>query len=1016
MRQIETIEVILPKEKELVELSTGLKGETGVSITDFVLNEDGTTITTFDNGEKRETKLTSFVKAKEEADKAKNSAEAAYTSMVAAQGSERKASVSEINAKSSEQASKLSETNAKKSEESAASSTATATGQASSARTSASNASVSEANAKASEKAASVSAANAKTSASNAAISASNSASSASASEVSNQYSKKWAESTGSPDGTADTDSTTGKTQSSRSWALYSKAKAQESASSASTATAQAETATTQATNASNSESQASGYKTAASNSATAAASSASSASASATNAKAAMNTANTAASSASTSATSASTSASNASKSEVAAKTAQAEAERARDEANSALAKISGALKYMGQVDNYNDLPSTGNSKGDTWNVVNADPSHHIKAGDNVAWNGTEWDDLSGVVDLSAYAEKTDYQKAITSAAANGATITFNHKDGTTSTATVNNVASATAATNDAKGQKIDTTYEKITDASNVHASLQNSINTKLDKTGTAVSATKLQAARTLSLTGKAAGSATFDGSANASINVTSVNADSATKIVNNGDRNNLANGTKPPSGLSVYQCHTHAGYPQQYGNVVSIGGLGDNELFLGWQNDARLLYRAKRDTYNDWMNWRAIAFTDEINNYAPTKTGGGASGTWGINITGNAANDSNGANIANTYLKLDSFKSSLIASLPACYERSTMWSAAKNVITVPDYITVNIGNNGYVKTGASTINVNTASNWDNSTYATSANRAGKDFYIYACQASGTVPKFVLSANSTVPTGYTATNSRKIGGFHCECADVGTIDGHPLSGYIAGDILPRSIWDLKHRPVSSPEGMVWCDGVWVDIYLAGWDGSKLVSQYKAVIQDGYSTKKWHGELFNEEFHKIKKRLLWRDEFAAYAKGSNEKTNIADSADPNTTGGHKDTANRRMISNYGLEDCCGVLWQWTNDISMRGTVTNGTDSDYASGGKYWLNGYGWDSSNRIGNSDIDGDKTKYGNEYGLLVRLLAGGDWCDGSACGSRSVLGHGLSTARAGGNAGRGASEPWVG
>ena len=95
---------------------------------------------------------------------------------------------------------------------------------------------------------------------------------------------------------------------------------------------------------------------------------------------------------------------------------------------------------------------------------------------------------------------------------------------------------------------------------------------------------------------------------------------------------------------------------------------------------------------------------------------------------------------------------------------------------------------------------------------------------------------------------------------------------------------------------------------------------------------------------------------------------------------------------------------------------MRGTVTNGTDSDYASSGSYWLNGYGWDNSNRIGNSDIDGDKTKYGNEYGLLVRLLVGGRWYDGSLCGSRSVAGHHLSADRNGADAGRGASEPWVG
>lgn len=48
----------------------------------------------------------------------------------------------------------------------------------------------------------------------------------------------------------------------------------------------------------------------------------------------------------------------------------------------------------------------------------------------------------------------------------------------------------------------------------------------------GNAATATKLQTPRTLSLTGKASGSATFDGSANAAINVTSVNADTASKL----------------------------------------------------------------------------------------------------------------------------------------------------------------------------------------------------------------------------------------------------------------------------------------------------------------------------------------------------------------------------------------------------------------------------------------------------------------------------------------------------
>ena len=95
---------------------------------------------------------------------------------------------------------------------------------------------------------------NAKNSASSSATSASQSASSASASETSNQSSKKWAESTYSPDNQTDMDSTTGKTQSSRSWALYSKVKAQEVATSAMNAKTSETNAKVSETNAKSSE------------------------------------------------------------------------------------------------------------------------------------------------------------------------------------------------------------------------------------------------------------------------------------------------------------------------------------------------------------------------------------------------------------------------------------------------------------------------------------------------------------------------------------------------------------------------------------------------------------------------------------------------------------------------------------------------------------------------------------------------------------------------------------------
>lgn len=64
----------------------------------------------------------------------------------------------------------------------------------------------------------------------------------------------------------------------------------------------------------------------------------------------------------------------------------------------------ISTAYRYKGSVDTYSQLPVASQAVGDIYNIATEDPSHGIKAGDNVAWNGTYWDNLSGYVDLSAY------------------------------------------------------------------------------------------------------------------------------------------------------------------------------------------------------------------------------------------------------------------------------------------------------------------------------------------------------------------------------------------------------------------------------------------------------------------------------------------------------------------------------------------------------------------------------------------------------------------------------------
>lgn len=61
---------------------------------------------------------------------------------------------------------------------------------------------------------------------------------------------------------------------------------------------------------------------------------------------------------------------------------------------------------QYKGSVATYADLPTTGQKVGDVWNIETADPDHGIKAGDNVAWDGAQWDALGGNHDLSGYAQ----------------------------------------------------------------------------------------------------------------------------------------------------------------------------------------------------------------------------------------------------------------------------------------------------------------------------------------------------------------------------------------------------------------------------------------------------------------------------------------------------------------------------------------------------------------------------------------------------------------------------------
>lgn len=648
----------------------GDRGLRGLGIKDAVLQKDGHFVVTYEDGTTKDTGLTAFVEtsqyavaAKTFADASQKSAEAsassaqesstsatasaksaeeaksssdkasvsanesadsatdASKSAESASTSETNAFASATNAKKSEDASKLSETNAKASETASAKSAESASASATKAKTSETNAgnsatqasesaakaATSEANAKTSETNADTSATKAKISEDNAKKSETTVINKVNEVTANSTLSKVWAVSEESPDGEEDVKSETGKTQSSRTWALLAKTKAGEASSSAANAnnsvteaTNQAKIASTKATesndsavasaesaaaakasetnakayetessknassastsagkaktsetNAANSESNALQYKTNAEESKTAAAASASNASKSEVNAKASMNSAATSATSASTSATKAATSESHAATSETNAKQALAESQKIQKEVEAALTKVTGFAKYAGSVDNYSDLPVSGNNVGDVWNIVNADAAHQIKAGDNVIWNGKTWDNLSGFVDLSNYPTNADVAKAVVDTTYSGGTITFIHKDGTKSTATIGDTSHATQADQDGEGNNIVETYYKKADASTIHQSFQNQINTKQNKLTFDSSPTDSSSNPVTSGGIKTALDAKLDktgGTVTGSITATSFignltgNADTATKATKDGNGNVIA------------------------------------------------------------------------------------------------------------------------------------------------------------------------------------------------------------------------------------------------------------------------------------------------------------------------------------------------------------------------------------------------------------------------------------------------------------------------------------------
>ena len=137
----------------------------------------------------------------------------------------------------------------------------------------------------------------------------------------------------------------------------------------------------------------------------------------------------------------------------------------------------------------------------------------------------------------------------------------------------------------------------------------------------GNADTATKLSAARTISLTGSVTGSGSFDGSGNLSIATTTNHSHSY--LTSRGNVAAETGASRPAqSGLSMSNVYNN-GFPTTYGNLLTLSGGGCGQLLIGWSGasgaNAPAYIRSKRDLESaEWSSWQQLATTDGSVNYA--------------------------------------------------------------------------------------------------------------------------------------------------------------------------------------------------------------------------------------------------------------------------------------------------------------------------------------------------------------------------------------------------------------
>ena len=187
--------------------------------------------------------------------------------------------------------------------------------------------------------------------------------------------------------------------------------------------------------------------------------------------------------------------------------------------------AAVSAVYKYKGSVSTEAELPEDSQTIGDVYNVEDT--------GMNVAWDGTKWDKLGSVVDLSGYATTANVNAELAKKAPLASPVFTGTVTGTFKGNVTGNATSATKATQDASGNVITTTYATKTELGTkaplvspifigtvTAPAFKGALSGNATTATTATTANKTKAALTLQMNGGSA--QTFDGSTARTFNVT--------------------------------------------------------------------------------------------------------------------------------------------------------------------------------------------------------------------------------------------------------------------------------------------------------------------------------------------------------------------------------------------------------------------------------------------------------------------------------------------------------------